>query len=161
MSNRCFQAICCKRKIKNFRIENVFLSGILHYIFFFFSFCVSVSWHLILVKVCKICVWHIDMNILKVPCSSGSTSIVHRVTATLVRCFYCVAVTCNRRQDFSHILVVIEGWDHIQSIQHHAFYIDLFASNSYTFHLFNIILPIVEPYCNRWNKNMLIKLDSL
>lgn len=101
------------------------------------------------------------MNILKVPCSSGSTSIVHRVTATLVRCFYCVAVTCNRRQDFTHILVVIEGWDHIQSIQHHAFYIDLFASNSYTFHLFNIILPIVEPYCNRWNKNMLIKLDSL
>lgn len=38
MSNRCFQAICCKRKIKNFRIENVFLSGILHYIFFSFHF---------------------------------------------------------------------------------------------------------------------------
>lgn len=82
MSNRCFQAICWKRKIKDFRIENVFLSGILHYIFFF-SFCVSVSSHLILVKDCKICVWHIDMNILKVPCSSGSTSVVHRVTATL------------------------------------------------------------------------------
>lgn len=64
---------------------------ILSFLFFLYLFCVHSVSHLIWAKDCNICVWHIDMEHHEYHVQVALPAAVHRVTATLLRCFYCVA----------------------------------------------------------------------
>lgn len=135
-SLKCHISLCSSSS--NRRRENVKISALkmgfhLEIIFPFFPMHSS---HLILAKDCKICIayWHGTFLEYHVQVALRA---VHRVTATLLRCFYCVAVTCNRRQDFIHTHArthtsSVRVETRFNLIQRHAFYIDLFASKSLT-----------------------------
>lgn len=135
-SLKCHTSICSSssnRKRENVKISALKMGFHLEIIFPFFPMHSS---HLILAKDCKICIayWHGTFLEYHVQVALRA---VHRVTATLLRCFYCVAVTCNRRQDFIHTHArthtsSVRVETRFNLIQRHAFYIDLFASKSLT-----------------------------